>query len=135
LRKIVILEVAAEHARLGLLGQSYSSRRFPATWSPAPKRCTRAPRSQDSGKILAHLELQKRRLMRQLANVELRKATILRQLADVELNKRKILRKLGRTPSRWNLISFLSRCSWWAGLGWSFHPGPFLLGLGARVSR
>jgi hypothetical protein len=56
-----------------------------------------SPRSQDSGKILAHLELQKRRLMRQLANVGLRKVTILRQLADIELKKRKILRKPG-TP-------------------------------------
>lgn len=36
----MILEVAVEHARLGLLAQSYSSRRFPASWSP--KRCTRA---------------------------------------------------------------------------------------------
>jgi hypothetical protein len=58
-----------------------------------------SPRSQDSGKILAHLELQRRQVMRQLANVELRKCTILQQLADIELKKRKILRKPG-TPLR-----------------------------------
>jgi len=49
---------------------------------------------RNSGTSFAHLELQKRRLMRRLANVELRKSMILRRLADIESKKRKILRKL-----------------------------------------
>jgi hypothetical protein len=58
-----------------------------------------SPGSQDSGKTLAHLELQRRRLMRQLEIVELRKGTILRRLADIELKKRKSLQK-SATPLR-----------------------------------
>lgn len=52
-----------------------------------------SPRSQDSGKALARLELQKRHLMRQLTSVDQRKGAILKQLAGVELKKRKIVRK------------------------------------------
>jgi hypothetical protein len=58
-----------------------------------------SPRSWDSGRILAQLELEKRRLMRQLESVELRNVAILQRLAGIELKKRKILPK-PETPLR-----------------------------------